>query len=266
MTISFDVGSSPQPSAGQVRMSPHPLPEPVPSEAVEAAPSAVMRSVVPTVESFTARISAQVSTILDLEGRVKSLQIATDDDARVIVSIGKAAQDTGKQINEVVKAVYGDTETIIKKAKGVAKAYTTRLDTVAETCREKIRLWNKKQELARQEIERKQREEIDKLNASLKKEADEKGLDAPAPIEPAPVVKKDAPLRTETGAKASNVKTWTWNRDTVDITKLVKAAAENPDLLKYLTTKDSEITTAVRGGAREIPGIDIYESENVRFG
>ncbi len=86
-------------------------------------------------------------------------------------------------------------------------------------------------------------------------EADEKArreaalFDEPAPVA-APVVAKEAVrIVTSTGTKASG--STYWKGDVVDLEKLPR---------QYMLANQAMIDAAVKGGVREIPGVNIYEA------
>lgn len=59
-------------------------------------------------------------------------------------------------------------------------------------------------------------------------------------------------VQTQTATKAR--KFWTWDKETYDLSKIPR---------EYLTVNNGKITAAVKSGAREIPGIRIFEDTSI---
>jgi hypothetical protein len=116
----------------------------------------------------------------------------------------------------------------------------------------KINAMLTKQKLDRLEAERRAQEAARELQAKLDAESKEKNL--PQVQVPTPVLNQKAePVRTEEGS-ASQQTVYKW--------KIVNPA-EIPR--EYLQVDTVAVNSAVRAGARTIPGLEIYQEENVQI-
>jgi hypothetical protein len=105
---------------------------------------------------------------------------------------------------------------------------------------------------AQQEAARKEQERLRRLadarQERAEKRAEEKGLEAPAPIIPMPTVQ--APPKTIRTASGAVTTRTVWKHEVVDMAAL-------PD--EYKIADEVKLGKVVRAGVREIPGVRIYE-------
>ncbi len=179
-------------------------------------------------------------------------QVVDDDSNRTAIEMASQAKRLGKTIEDVRKDKIRPYQEYVKGVNNLAKVYTEMLDTIERTLKGKINAWLTKQKLEKLEAERRAQEAARELQAKLDAESAEKGLpqvEVPLPVLP----QKTEPVRTEEGS-ASQRKVWKW--------KISDPAAIPRE---YLQVDTVAVNSAVRAGARTIPGIEIYQEENVQI-
>jgi hypothetical protein len=159
-------------------------------------------------------------------------------------------KSVGKDLEKKRDQIIDEPAQFVKAVRGLVKAFTDKLDTAEKSLKEKVLSYQKVLELKRQEQEALARKETEKLQKKLDAEVKKKGLEA---VElPIPIIPKVPPVtRTETGS-AFTRKFWTF--------KLIDA---NLVPRKYLVPSDTKIRDAIKGGIRDIPGLEIYEEESL---
>ncbi len=144
----------------------------------------------------------------------------------------------------------------VKAVNGFCKDYTDRLGEVVMITKKKIGAYQYQQELERRKQEEAARKAAQELQDKLRREAEEAARhEIQAPIVTAPVIPvQEKVTRTETGAAAHVRKVWKAE---------VVNEAEIPR--EYLTVDMKKVNDAVRMGAREIPGVRIFEEVSTVF-
>lgn len=113
------------------------------------------------------------------------------------------------------------------------------------------------------EQEKKRREAEAKLQAQHQKQvekAEAKGKPVEYGLTPT-VPKAPTITRAESGGSASN--SLVWKFELGDIKELVLGLMDKPELIKFLSFNEKAIRGAVAEGARDIPGVRIYEDIEV---
>lgn len=160
--------------------------------------------------------------------------------------IKTAAKGLEKKRDEIVD----EPNSFVKAVRGLVKSFTDKLADAEISLKDKVLTYNRTLELKRQEQEALARKETEKLQKKLDKGAEKKGLD---PVQlPTPIIPKTAPVtRTETGT-AFTKKLWTFK--ILDETQIPR---------EYLVASDTKIRDAIKGGIRDIPGLEIFEQESL---
>jgi len=172
----------------------------------------------------------------------------------------KNAHAAWKSIVAREKALTGRLDAIERRAKGAMLDYRKKEE-------ERVR---KEQERLRVEAEERARKERERLakraEAALDKGNEEKAesliAEADAVEAVAPIVEADVP--TSSGASAQK----RWTVKSVDKAALVKAAAEDGNLLGYLDVNEKALRKVVTamGGEVSIPGVEFEQAESLRIG
>ena len=179
-------------------------------------------------------------------------QIVDDDSNRSGIEMAAQAKRLGKTIEDMRKERIRPSQEFVKAINNLAKVYTEKLDRIEVALKQKIGAYMTKLRLEKLEAERRAQEAARELQARLDKESAEKNL--PQVEVPMPVLnQKTEPVRTEEGS-AGQRKTWTWK--VVDLATVPR---------EYLVIDKVAVNQAVRGGVRVIPGIEIYQEENVQI-
>lgn len=184
--------------------------------------------------------------IARLAAEAEAHQVTDDATARTAVEMAGQCQAMAKRIEDQRKAIVEAPNKFVKAVNNFTKDYQGRFNDISTGLKKKITDYNYQREMARREAERRAQEEARALQERLRKEAEEKGFEAPevtAPVMPKP----ETTTRTEDGS-AYLKKTWAF--------EVVDAAAVPRD---YCEPSEKIIRQAVAGGIREIPGVKIFE-------
>lgn len=217
--------------------------------------------VIMPLDVIKAQVKAEeVSRALDqsLEA-VKSLVVQDQESAARCIDIAAGAKKAAKAIDTALKAAIQEPEGRIKDAKSFAKMFTDRAAVIESEAKGKVAAWQASERIRIQREEAEKRRIAEELNRKLQEEAIEAGM---AEAE-AKQIKVDIPtapatppvLRTEGGAKSTTAMVWTF--DILDANAIPR---------EYLCVDEKKIRDAIKVGTREIPGVNIYQKEQIRIG
>lgn len=179
-------------------------------------------------------------------------QVVDDESNKSAIEMAAQAKRLGKTVEEMRKAKVKPYQDYTKAIGNLAKVYTDTADQIERVLKGKINGYLAAERLKKAEAERRAQDEARELQKKLDAEAAEKGLpqvEVPLPVLP----QKMDPVRTEEGS-ASQRKDWKWR-------------VVQPDEIprEYLALDTVAINKAVRAGARQIPGLEIYQEESVQI-
>lgn len=188
-------------------------------------------------------VAAQTSTAL---ASAQTLTIAGDGDVASASTVLKQIADTKKSIEERRQFFVKPLNDQVKKINDLFKSLAAPLLEADSAIRSKVSAYRN----AQAELARKEQDRLNKLaaqqQARLDKKAEQQGVEAP--VIAAPIVA--APPKTVGNVTARKV--WKWK---------VVNAAQVPE--QYKVVDSVAVNTAVRSGERAIPGLDIYEEEQL---
>ncbi len=179
------------------------------------------------------------SLVVDEAGSVTATEILGQ-----IASIKKRAEEVRKTLVKPLQDKVNEINARFKEAlQPVVNA-----DAVL---RAKLQAFREKQERERREAEERLRKLMEKEQKKAEKKAEKKG-EAPPPPPPMPVLPEPPrAIKTEAGTVFTK-KVLKWR--VVDFAKV-------PD--EYKMIDDKAVNTAIKYGTREIPGLEIYEVEEL---
>jgi len=257
-----------------------------PEVVVAAAPALSLAAVRNQFSEYLVRVQRMVRD-------AEALDVTDDDRLKYAVALGGEASKIAKRIDAKRKEVTAEASDFVKSVNGFCKDYTDRLAEIVTITKKKIGAYQYRQELERrkqeeaarkaaQELQDKLRREAEEMNRKAREEAARKAEEEAkaraasqaeieaakkkaeeeaakheihAPIVTAPVIPvQEKVTRTETGAAAHVRKVWKAE---------VVNEAEVPR--EYLTVDMKKVNDAVRMGAREIPGVRIFEEVSTVF-
>lgn len=133
-----------------------------------------------------------------------------------------------------------------KRIDDLFKRWTVPLEEIDRKIRQAITNYNavvEEERRKKEELERKKRELLEEIAAEEGRE-----LPPPAPVEPLPIPKT---VRTSSGTVASRM---VWDFEVEDEALVPR---------EYLAVDTAKIRAAVRAGVREIPGVKIFQREEL---
>jgi len=186
--------------------------------------------------------------IEEMATQAENHQITDDEAYRNASALAGEAKELAKKLDKARKEVIAEPDGFVRQVNKFTKTFRDRLDSIESGLKRKVEAHAREIEQERREQERKAKEEAERVQADLNKKAEETGTD---PVEVAPpVVEQQKTTRADTGAAVHLRKEWTW-----EIQDISQIPAD------YLEVKTTAVNKAVKAGIREIPGINIYETE-----
>jgi hypothetical protein len=198
------------------------------------------------------RFQTLASGALELLGRAREIQIRDDESDAEAKQFLVQVTTARKRWDELRTWFVGPLNNQVKAINNLFKAQAAPVDEAENVLRGKVGVYFR----ARQEAARKEQERLRKLaearNARQAVRAEERGEEPPAPIFPLPTVA--APLKTTHVDSASVTVRKVWRFRVVD-------PAQVPD--EYKVVDERKIGAVVKAGIRNIPGVEIFEIEEV---
>lgn len=141
----------------------------------------------------------------------------------------------------------------VKTINTMFKEYTAPLEAADSTLRGKVLSYRQEQERIRREEEARLRKLAEEERARLEEEAEREGTPPPPPM-PIPQVQVRRQAKTTRGdfGTVSAKKVWDF--------EIVDASAVPPE---FLMVNEKAIRAAVKAGVRNIPGVNIYQKEEL---
>ena len=184
----------------------------------------------------------------------RELQIVDDASNVVAATLLSQVTSTRKRIDALKKRWLDPLNQQVKLIRDDFTAMAAPAAEAEQILRGKVQVYyREKQEAARREEER-LRKLAEKRQERAVAKAEAKGEEPPAMDIPMPSVAAPAKTtRTETGAAVTMRKVWKWR---------VLDEAQIPR--EYFVLDEKKLNAVVKAGLRQIPGVEIYESEEVQ--
>jgi len=177
----------------------------------------------------------------------------TDEPSLVkAVEMGTKAKGLWNKIEQVRKEEIKEPNEFVKSINSFAKIFQERLRNIENMVKKKVADFEYHRELKRREEERKAREEQERLQAQIDKEAKEKGVES-VKVGEVVMPEPEKVTRTESGASHQRLH---WTFEIEDESKIPR---------EYLIPDEKKIRQAVAMGLREIPGVKIFEKSSTVF-
>lgn len=157
---------------------------------------------------------------------------------KLLRDIEKGRKDAIKEQDEFVRGV-----------NSFCKTFKDSLGEIERIKKTKISDYGWQKELERRKKEKEAQEEARKLQGKIDAEAEKIGVEPPQIEAPAPVIKKENVVRTESGTSAHLRTEW-------KMTEIIDFSLV-PD--EYKELNESKARAAIKAGIREIPGLKIEE-------
>jgi hypothetical protein len=185
--------------------------------------------------------------IATMQADADALELSDDAGEKQAVDAAAQAKRLVNDLEDKRKTVIREPDKFVRNVNSFVRTFRQPLDQVVDTLRGKIGQYQYSKEIKRRKVEAAMREEAAKLQAKLKAEAAQAGIEAP-PVMPVPVPRPDSTTRTESGASAS-IRT-AWSGEITDPDQVPR---------EYCSPDQAKINQAVKAGLREIPGVRIFE-------
>ena len=190
--------------------------------------------------------------LAEMTAQAQALEVKDDKSHAQATGMASEAKKLAKALDGDRKALTDPLTKMAKSIKALADNYLDKLSAIDLGLRQKIKARLDAQEMARREAEKTAREAAAKAQAEINARAEAANVE-PVTIEVPVVPAQETKTRTEAGT--SYVKS-IWKFEITD-------AAQVPR--QYLVVSDQLVRQAVQAGAREIPGVRIYEDKTVQI-
>jgi len=208
----------------------------------------------------------QMSTLLIPEETVKEITSQSEQVLNVAQSIEIVDDNSLKQATDLVSWIAKVKKSIeekrqffvkplndqVKRINDMFKNYIKPLEQADTTVRGKILSYRQEQERKRREEEERLRKLAEEEQKRLEKQAAKKGIEAPPPQIVVPTIQA-APKTIKSDLGATQVRT-VWDFEIEDETKIPR---------EFLQPNITAIRAAVKAGVRNIPGVRIFQKEEL---
>lgn len=193
---------------------------------------------------------AAVRTVAD---EARELEITDDASDLVAKTLLGQVTTARKRIEALKKRWLDPLNQQVKLIRGDFDAMAAPATEAEQILRSKVAVYyREKQEAARREEER-LRKLAERRNEKAVLRAVARGEELPPPVIPMPSIAAPAKTtRTATGSAVTMRKVWKWR---------VLDEAQIPR--EYFTLDEKKLNAVVKAGLREIPGVEVYETEEV---
>jgi DNA repair exonuclease SbcCD ATPase subunit len=191
-----------------------------------------------------AHVHAEISK---MEQQAEQAVVKDEQTLKGTVSFAGQVKALKNKIEKQRKEIIEEPNKFVKAVNSFCKDFTGKLSGIEQTLKQKIGEYQYRLEMARREAERKAREEAQRLQEELNKEAEEKGIE-PVKVGTPVIPKKEGVVRTETGTSSHIRKKW--KVEVIDEDKVER---------KYCSPDKRKLQQAVDAGVRKIEGCRIFE-------
>ena len=185
-----------------------------------------------------------------LEEKANALDVVSDEAAKTATEMLVQIKGVVGQVEDKRKEAIGPADKYVRSVNAFVKPFRDRLNDVAEIPRNKLGIYQYNKELKRREEERKAKEALAEKQRQLDEEAKKKNLE-PVKLPEVTVPKKPQPVRTDSGTSSVRM---VWDYKVVDISQVPR---------DYLILNERGVKAAIKGGIRNIPGLEIFEKPSV---
>jgi hypothetical protein len=187
---------------------------------------------------------------LALRARIEAIEIKSEEENLLAIETGKIIATLTKKLETERKRLVDPLNAQVKEINSSFKPYSDALEGLQATLKKKLVMWaEEKERLAREKAER-QRRAMEELRKKELEEASKAGIEA-APALVLPVKEAEKTVHSDTGSATAG-KRWTF--EIVDANAIPR---------QYLKVDEPSIRAAIRDGAREIPGVRIYQETSI---
>lgn len=186
-----------------------------------------------------------------LEVRADALILETDVDATEATNILGFIATAKKKLEEKRTFFVKPLNEQVKNINNLFKVYNQPLDNADSTLRRKVLAYRQEQNRKRKEEEERLRKLAEKEQQRIEKKAEKKGLPAPPPMV-MPVVQSAPKTIRATLGSASTKTVWDF-----------KITDESLIPREYLVVDEKKIRAVVKAGIRNIPGVAIFQNEQL---
>jgi len=206
------------------------------------------RSLILTEPKEVSQVEKQLAEeAKEIEMRANTLVIDSDAMEATATDFLSIIATNKKSLEEQRKFFVDPLNKQVKAINERFKLYSEPLDRADKIIRGKVLEWRRKKELKRQEEEQKARELAEEEAAKLAIAGVKMTVPVPAPMVPEP----PKMVRTSLGS-ASTKKVWTFR--IVDESLIPR---------EYLMVDTKKIAAVVKAGIRQIPGVEIFQEEQL---
>lgn len=198
------------------------------------------------IRDLTARTS-------ELEATAKALIIEDEEGLRRATDMLGWIATLKRQVEERRQFFVKPLNDQVRRVNDFFKEMLRPLETADRILREKVLAYRQEQERKRREEEARLRKMLEKEQKKLEREAAKQGLPAPPPI-PTPTASVAPQPKTVEGSLGAVSAKLVWDFEIEDETKIPR---------EFLMVNEKAIRAAIKAGVRRIPGVRIFQREEL---
>ena len=196
-----------------------------------------------------ARLAPFESRIDSMLAQAQAHRVVDEPTCAAAVQLGSSAKALFKAIEQQRKAFVKPHNTFVKQVNALCSSYQDKLGQIEKVLKHSLSQYAVKIEAARLEAERKAREEMRSIAATVSPSGNH---EAPALV--SPVLPEPKQPHGHTGTKAYTRKVWSF--EIVDEAQLPR---------EYLMPNEKLIRERVQQGVRTIPGVKVFQETKTSF-
>jgi len=211
-----------------------------------------MEITLPDVAAAKASLEVYKGAIIEMQGRLKELDIVDTASLTEVASMGIAAKKLSTKIKATVKQAIDEPNERIKQIRAFGGMFTEPLAQIVIEAKQKEKFYQSRLMLAEREAEKKAQKAREKAQAELDKQAEKMQVE---PVKLSEIITPKAPRKTQS-EQGTSYRVSKWVCTIIDKKKVPK---------EYMVVSQQLLNDAVKRGVREIPGCEIKEDFDIRY-
>jgi hypothetical protein len=209
--------------------------------------------ILPAGVNSPAVVSEVKEKLVELQKIAKETAITDADSLNFVIESGSVAAKLMKSLESEREKIVDPRNKELRSINAFFKQFSEPLDAIKNALSRKVTAYRQEEARKAEEERRRMQEILDAQRAKEIEEAAQSRTVAPALSIEVQARAVDNTIASDTG-KSSGRKRWTFK--IVDISKVPSA---------YMVLDSRLVNDAIRNGAREIPGLEIYQEESTTF-
>ncbi|WP_027390559.1 hypothetical protein [Chrysiogenes arsenatis] len=198
------------------------------------------------IQAFSEQIDAMTKT-------ATAHQIENEEAQEQATAMATQAKKIGKAIDSLRKEYVQEPNEYVKAVNNFAKSFTDRLDAIERDLKQKMSAYLTRRELETRKAQEAARKAQEELQRKLDEEAKDAGVET---VQLQTTIAPQAPTVTRTDSGSSHTQKVFRYKGVADLTQVP---------LEFLIVDEKKVNQAIRSGIRNIPGLTIEETTEIKL-